>query len=98
MEFFDSKDWLNIMKSYDVKPTEEGKAFLYCGGTGFEAKFLPDVLNSYFYFAGIDYKSDRVRLVVDTDEEHTERAWAKYLPMALRFWFDEKKPKKEENN
>ncbi|MBO4855820.1 MAG: helix-turn-helix domain-containing protein, partial [Bacilli bacterium] len=94
--FYDSKDWLNIMKSYDVKPTEEGKAFLYCGGTGFEAKFLPDVLNSYFYFAGIDYKSDRVRLVVDTDEEHTERAWAKYLPMALRFWFDEKKPKKEE--
>ena len=94
--FYESNDWLNIVKSYDVKPTEEGKAFLYCGGTGYEAKFLPDVLNSYFYFAGIDYKSDRVRLVVDTDEEHSERAWAKYLPMALKFWFDNKKSDKKD--
>lgn len=94
--FYEDKDWLNIVNSLNVKPTEEGKCFIYCGGTGFEAKFLPDVLSTYMYFSQVDYGSDRVRLVVDTDEEHNEQAWAKYLPLALKFWFDDKK--KEEKN
>ena len=84
--FYEEKDWLNIAMSYNVKPTEEGKCFLYCGGTGFEGEFLKDVLYSYFHFQTIGYSNDRVRMVIDTDAEHNERAWAKQLPDALRFW------------
>ena len=90
--FYEEKDWLNIVQSYKVVPTKEGKCFLYCGGTGFEGMFLKDVLDSYFYFQHIGYGTDRVRMVVDTEAEHNEAAWAKVLPDALRFWLREDKP------
>lgn len=84
--FYEEKDWGNIVSICGVKPTEEGKCFLYCGGKGFEAKFLREVVNSYYQFTGAGYGNDRVRMVIDTDEEHNEEAWAKMLPEALKFW------------
>ena len=36
------------------------------------------------------FKNDQLRLVVDTDAEHNEEAWAKQLEPALRFWFTDK--------
>ncbi len=87
--FYEGKDWLNIVTSYSVKPTEDGKCFLYCGGKGFEAKFLKEVVDSYYQLTGAGYGNDRVRMVIDTDAEHNEAAWAKVLPEALRFWLQE---------
>ena len=89
--FYEEKDWLNISMKYKVEHTEEGRCYLYSGGTGFEAKFVKDTFDAFMHLTYSGYNSESVKLVINTSEEHNEKAWAKYLPDAFRFWLRDKK-------
>ena len=89
--FYEEKDWLNISMKYKVQHTEEGRCYLYCGGTGFEAKFVKDTFDAFMHLTYSGYDSKGVKLLINTSEEHNEKAWAKYLPDAFRFWLRDKK-------
>ena len=84
--FYKKKDWFNIVDQYDVNPEKNGKLFLYTGGKDFEKMFLKPTIYTYEYLLKRRFNNEQVALIVDTNEIHHEKAWAKYLPEALKYW------------
>ena len=84
--FYQKNDWEKILDRYDIKPSKNGKLFLYVGGKDFEKSFLKPTINTYHYLDKKKYSNDQLAMLIDTNEIHHEGAWAKYLPEALRFW------------
>ena len=84
--FYKKNDWEKILNEYDISPSKNGKLFLYSGGKDFEKIFLKPTINTYHYLDKKKYSNDQLVMLIDTSEIHHEKAWAKYLPEALRFW------------
>lgn len=88
--FYNPEDLYKLTETLNMKPDNGGKIFFYSGGTGFEGDFLFQTTDAYMFMREHGFKNDQLRLVVDTDAEHNEEAWAKQLEPALRFWFTDK--------
>ena len=84
--FFTKEMWKKINDKYHVSPKTNGKLFLYVGGKDFESMFVDGTCSMYQYLVSKGFKNDQVRLVVDTNEIHSESAWTKYLHLALLYW------------
>ena len=84
--FYSKRRWFEINDMHDVSKDKNGKVFFYVGGKDFEAKFLKPTMYTYEYLKNKKFPNDQVGLIVDTREVHHEKAWAKYLPEALKFW------------
>lgn len=76
--------WSSIKKYLDKKVNKNVPyQFFYVGGKGFEGLFLESTLRTYRYFIEHKFSCDEVKLIVDSDKEHNEKAWRKYFPIAL---------------
>lgn len=64
------------------------KFYFYCGGIGYEHRFIKDTVRMYNYLKdkGIDEK--RLALSLDENGEHNEPTWNRHFNEAIRFWFD----------
>ncbi|MCF0108478.1 MAG: hypothetical protein HUJ59_05740, partial [Bacilli bacterium] len=84
--FYKLSDCKKAAKSLGLNPKNNGQIFLYTGGKGFEAQFLEDTVGIYNFLKELSFENHQVKLIVDSDAEHNEIAWAKVLPLALKFW------------
>ena len=84
--FYKKNDWENIMNKYEMGPNKNGKVFLYVGGKDFESTFTEPTKETHQYLRDKGFSDEQISLLVDTDEIHHEKAWAKYLYNALKFW------------
>lgn len=88
--FYKKKDWLEIIDKHDVNPIDNHKLYLYVGGVDFEARFVKSTKYTYQYLVDKGFDENQLKLTIDEQEIHHEKAWAKYLPDALRFWLKNK--------
>ena len=82
---YTKKRWLEILDEYDINKDKNGKLFLYSGGKDFESVFLKPTINTYEYLKK-RLDDDQLAMLIDTQEIHHEKAWAKYSYDALLFW------------
>lgn len=83
--FYKKKTWYEILDSFDISENKNGKLFLYSGGLEFEEEFLEPTVYTYTYLKK-RLKPDKLQMMIDTRQKHHEKAWAKYLKDALKFW------------
>ena len=83
--FYTKKDWTNILDSFEMNPNKNGKVVLYSGGKDFEHLFLKPTIDTYKYLAKRGFDNSQIKLIIDEEQIHHEKAWAKYLPEALKF-------------
>ena len=84
--FYHKRNWFNILDQYDISPEKNGKLFLYVGGKDFEKVFVKITFETYEYLQKRGFGPDNLGFLFDSNEQHNEKAWAKYLPDALRLW------------
>ena len=63
------------------------RLYFYVGGNGFEEKFVKSTFKVYDLLREIGYSHDHLLLTYDSQMEHNEKAWSKYLEDALKFAF-----------
>lgn len=61
------------------------KIFLYCGGSGGEGSITKyvDLIKNELLAEG--YPAAKINTLIDTSQQHTESAWAKYFPAAYKW-------------
>ena len=59
------------------------KQFFYVGGKGFEQLFVESTFRTFNYFMSCEFSHDDVKLIYDSENEHNEKAWRYYFPIAL---------------
>ena len=84
--FYKKRDWYRILDQYDINKDKNGKLVLYSGGKDFEKRFLKPTYYTYEYLLKHKFDNDQVLLLIDSNQIHHEAAWAKYLPIALKYW------------
>ena len=84
--FYEDERWKKIIDEYDINPNKNGKLFLYVGGKEFESLFTEPTIKTYEYLQSKGLEN-KIKLKVDLKQKHHEKAWAKYLPHALKFLF-----------
>ena len=84
--FYKKKDWFGIIDKHQVNPVDNHKLYLYVGGKNFEKRFVRPTVYTYEYLLKKGFDNNHLVLKTDENEIHHEKAWAKYLPDALRFW------------
>lgn len=60
------------------------KQYFYVGGVGFESWFIRRTKETYEYFLNNGYSEGQVKYLCDMSQEHNEKAWRIYFPIALR--------------
>ncbi len=60
------------------------RQYFYVGGVGFEYQFIQRTKETYEYFLKNGYSEDQVKYLCDMSQEHNEKAWRIYFPIALR--------------
>ncbi len=83
--FYKNKDWKSIIDSFLMNKDKNGRLVLYSGGTDFEKLFLKPTIDTYKYLLKKGFDEDQIKLITDEKQIHHEKAWAKYLPDALKF-------------
>ena len=66
------------------------KLYMYTGSKDFEAKFTKRTIDAYNYFRNKGYPESQIKLLVDKEAEHNEKAWSKHFNEAIRFWLKKK--------
>ena len=66
------------------------KLYMYSGAKDFEAKFTKRTIDAYNYFKNKGYPESQIKLLVDNEAEHNEKAWSKHFNEAIRFWLKKK--------
>ena len=84
--FYHKRNWFKILDKYDINPEKNGKLFLYVGGKDFEKVFVKRTLETFHYLEDRGFDQENLGLIFDSREPHHEKAWAKYLPEALKLW------------
>ena len=62
------------------------KIYFYVGGVGFEQKFVADTKYTYHHFLSKGFNDEQIKLVINPDLGHNEKAWKMYFPTAIRFF------------
>ena len=60
------------------------RQYFYVGGVGFESWFIKRTKETYEYFLKNGYTNDQVKYLCDMSQEHNEKAWRIYFPIALK--------------
>ena len=60
------------------------RQYFYVGGVGFESWFIKRTKETYEYFLKNGYTNDQVKYLCDMSQEHNEKAWRIYFPLALK--------------
>jgi predicted alpha/beta superfamily hydrolase len=66
---------------------EVSRVYLDCGGREGKGTLLPLVASAAAHLANRGYDADRLMFRCDARGHHTERAWRRRLPKALRFFY-----------
>lgn len=74
------------LNKYIDSPQCLGKIYLYVGGVGFEQKFVKTTEYAYHHFLSKGFNDEQIKLVINPDLEHNEKAWKMYFPTAIRFF------------
>ena len=80
------REWRRYLDLMELSPEKNGRVYFYVGGRDFEEVFYPSTVLTYDYLRRHGFSHDRVRLMLDSYEIHHEKAWAKYLEGALKFF------------
>ena len=76
--------WNSFKKYLDEKVDSDcPKQFFYVGGKGFERVFVDSTIKTYNYFINHNFSLENVKLIIDVEKEHNEKAWKIYFPQAL---------------
>lgn len=67
---------------------DDHKLFFYSGNIGFESEFLEKTIDTYNFYKNHGLDDRHLRLLIDHDAEHNERAWSKHFEEAIKFWFE----------
>lgn len=71
----------HILNRYISK--ELPKMYFYVGGVGFEKVFVNPIKKTYKYMLNHGYLKDDIKILIDPSQEHNEKAWRIYFPIAL---------------
>ena len=76
--------WDDVRKYLDTNVTIDlPKIYLYVGGAGFEKIFIEATAKVYNYLIDRGFSHDHIKLLLDSDKEHNEKAWREYFPIML---------------
>ena len=74
------------LETYIDKPQDFGKIFFYVGGVGFESEFVDSTKKAYEHFKKVGFSDEQVKLIINPELEHNEKAWRRYFPEAIRYF------------
>lgn len=77
--------WEDYRKYLDEKVSKYlPKIYFYVGGVGFEKIFIETTVRTYNYLLDKGFSHEHIKLMLDSDKEHNEKAWREYFPSLLR--------------
>ena len=85
---YNKKHWYEILDSFNIQSETHGKLFLYSGGYDYETIFLEPTVNTYNYLKK-RLNPNQLQMIVDTRQNHNEKAWAEYLEDALKLLIED---------
>ncbi len=67
----------------------EQKFYFYSGNKDLDIKILPGTIKMYNYLKDIGYDDNHIKLVVDNNMGHSEKAWSKHFINGALYWENE---------
>ena len=76
--------WESFKKYLENKVTKQlPKIYFYVGGNGFEKVFVETTLRTYNFLLENGFSHDHIKLILDSEKEHNEKAWGEYFSSML---------------